>query len=63
MSSEKRNYTAEYEEKAMELSHAQGSVVEIYRESDVARSRRKSGTYGSNSFPGKENPKLTDEQR
>jgi len=68
MSREKRNYTVEFKEKAVELSYARGSVVEIFRELDIpssvlSRWRRESDTYGRNSFPGKGNPKLTDEQR
>jgi transposase len=52
----------------VELSYARGSVVEICRELDIptsvlSRWRRESDTYGKNSFPGKGNPKLTDEQR
>ena len=51
----------------MELSYARGSVVEICRELDIptsvlSRWRGESDTYGRNSFPGKGNPKLTDEQ-
>tara|TARA_R110002020_G_scaffold145179_5_gene318496 strand:+ start:714 stop:1001 length:288 start_codon:yes stop_codon:yes gene_type:complete len=68
MSREKRNYTVEFKEKAVELSYARGSVVEICRELDIPTSvlscwRRESDTYGKNSFPGKGSPKLTDEQR
>ena len=68
MSREKRNYTVEFKEKAVELSYARGSVVEICRELDIptsvlSRWRRESDAYGKNSCPGKGNPKLTDEQR
>ena len=68
MSREKRNYTVEFKEKAVELSYVRGSVVEICRELDIptsvlSRWRRESDTYGRNSFPGKGNPKLTDGQR
>lgn len=68
MSREKRNYTLEFKEKAVELSYARGSVVEICRELDIptsvlSRWRREAKKYGNNSFPGKGNPKLTDEQR
>jgi transposase len=56
MSREKRNYTVEFKEKA----------VEICRELDIptsvlSRWRRESDAYGRNSFPGNGNPKLTDE--
>jgi len=62
MSREKRNYTAEFKEKAVELSYARGSVVEICRELDIptsvlSRWRRESDAYGRNSFPNKGNPK------
>ena len=68
MSREKRNYTTEFKEKAVELSYARCSVVEICGELDIptsvlSRWRRESDAYGRNSFPGKGNPKLTDEQR
>lgn len=68
MSREKRNYTVEFKEKAVELSYARGSVVEICRELDIptsvlSRWRKESNAYGKNSFPGKGNPKLTDEQK
>lgn len=68
MSREKRNYTVEFKEKAVELSYARGSVVEICRELDIptsvlSRWRRESSEYGKNSFPGKGNLNMTDEQR
>lgn len=68
MSREKRNYTLEFKHKAVELSYAKGSVIEVCRELDIpssvlSRWRRESNIYGDNSFPGKGNPKLTDEQR
>tara|TARA_R110000868_G_scaffold338730_1_gene599475 strand:- start:179 stop:466 length:288 start_codon:yes stop_codon:yes gene_type:complete len=68
MSREKKNYSVEFKEKAVELSYARGSVVEICRELDIptsvlSRWRRETQDYGKNSFPGKGNPKLTDEQK
>lgn len=68
MSREKRNYTVDFKEKANDLSYARGSVVEICRELDIPNSvlsrwRKESNSYGKNSFPGKGNPKLTDEQK
>ena len=64
MSREKRNYTVEFKEKAVELSYARGSVVEICRELDIPTSvLSRWRSYGKNSFPGKGNPKRTDEQR
>tara|TARA_R110000744_G_scaffold150666_1_gene264013 strand:- start:413 stop:646 length:234 start_codon:yes stop_codon:yes gene_type:complete len=67
MSREKRNYTVEFKQKAVELSYVRGSVVAICRELDIPSSvlrrwRRESKDYGANSFLGKGNPKLTDEQ-
>lgn len=58
----------EFKEKAVELSYALGSVVEICRELDIptsvlSRWHRESDAYGKNSFSSKGNPKLTDEQR
>ena len=52
----------------MELGYARVSVVEICRELDIPTSvpirwRRESPDYGKNSFPGKGNLKLTDEQK
>ncbi|TLP74171.1 transposase, partial [Maribacter sp. ACAM166] len=38
MSREKRNYTFDFKEKAMELSYARGSVIEICRELDIPTS-------------------------
>ncbi len=58
----------EFKQKAVELSHVCGSVVEICRELDIptsvlSRWRREYDELGKNSFPGKGNPKLTDEQK
>lgn len=68
MRKEKRNYSVEFKEKAVELSYARGSVSEICRELDIPRSvlgrwRKEAKEYGDNGFPGKGNPKLTVEQR
>ena len=68
MSKPKREYTAEFKQKAVELSYARGNAVEVCRElglnpSVLGRWRREAKKYGENSFPGKGNPKLTDEQR
>lgn len=68
MSREKRNYTVDFKETAIQLSYARGSVVKICRELDIptsvlSRWRKESNSYGKNSFPGKGNPKLTDEQK
>jgi transposase len=68
MRREKKNYSVEFKQKAVELTYARGSVSEICRELDIPRSvlgrwRKESKDYGDNGFPGKGNPKLTDEQR
>lgn len=68
MSKPKREYTAEFKEKAVELSYVRGNAAEVCRElglnpSVLGRWRREAKKYGHNSFPGKGNPKLTDEQR
>jgi transposase len=54
--------------KAVELSYARGNAAEVCRELGLnplvlGRWRREAKKYGGNSFPGKGNPKLTDEQR
>ena len=66
--SEKSEYTAEFKQKAVELSYARGNAAEVCRElgpdpSVLGRWRREAREYGPNSFPGKGNLKLTDEQR
>ncbi len=68
MSKPKREYTIEFEQNAMELSYARGYAAEVCRElglnpSVLGRRRREAKKYGKNSFPGKGNPKLTEEQR
>lgn len=68
MSRIKKNYSADFKQKAVELSYARGSVKQISEELDIAYSvlsrwRKESKQYGKNSFPGKGVPKQTDEQR
>ena len=63
-----RSYTPEFKQKAVELTYARGSVAEICKELDLSRSvlnrwRKEARQYGENGFPGKGNPKLTDDQR
>jgi len=63
-----RNYTDEFKQKAVELTYARGSIVEICRELDIPRSvlgrcRKEMGELGDNSFPGRGKPKMTDEQK
>ncbi|HDZ03528.1 MAG TPA: hypothetical protein ENH58_00610 [Maribacter sp.] len=59
MSREKRNYSVAFKEKAVELSYARGSVVEICRELDIptsvlSRWRRESQAYGKTVFRERE---------
>lgn len=55
-------------QKAVEPGQARGNTAEVCRRlglnpSVLGRWRRESIKYGENSFPGKGNPKLTDQQR
>ena len=68
MSKEKREYTVEFKQKAVELSYARCNAAEVCRElglnpSVLGRWRREAKKYRNNSFRGKGNRKLTDEQR
>lgn len=68
MSKPKREYTAEFKQKAVELSYARGNAAEVCRDlglhpSVLGRWRREAKKYGPNSFPGKGNPKLTEGER
>src|SRR5665811_2448155 len=68
MKREARSYSVEFKQKAVELTYARGSIVDVCRELDIPRSvlgrwRKESKEYGDNGFPGKGNPKLTDGQR
>lgn len=56
---------AEFKQKAIELTHARGSVSEIYKELDIPRFIlgrwcKESVQFGQNSFSGHGNPNLTD---
>nr|MUH41522.1 hypothetical protein [Zobellia laminariae] len=58
----------ELKKKAVELSFSRDSVTQVCRELNIPTSvlshwRRESNEYGNNSFPGRGNPKLTDQQR
>src|SRR5680860_188714 len=68
MKREARSYSVEFKQKAVELTYARGSIVDVCRELDIPRSvlgrwRKEPNEYGDNGFPGKGNPKLTDGQR
>src|SRR5680860_887298 len=61
MKREARSYSVEFKQKAVELTYARGSIVDVCRELDIPRSvlgrwRKESKEYGDNGFPGKGNP-------
>ncbi|WBL24252.1 IS3 family transposase [Zunongwangia sp. HGR-M22] len=63
-----KHYTLEFKQKAVELSYAKGSVVQVCEDLDILpavlyRWRKEQKNYGKNSFPGRGNPKMTDEQK
>ena len=62
-----KHYTLEFKQKAVELSYAKGSVAQVCEDLDILpavlyRWRKEQKNYGKNSFPGRGNPKMTDEQ-
>lgn len=68
MKKRQRKYSLEYKQKAIELSYSRGNVKAVCEELDIPisvlnRWRREHREYGSNSFPGRGIPKLTDEQK
>lgn len=68
MKKQKRNYSPAFKQKAVELSYARGNVKQICDELDIPYSvlfrwLREQKKYGKNSFPGKGNPKQSDEQK
>ncbi len=68
MKKQKRNYSPTFKQKAVELSYARGNVKQVCQELDIPylvlfRWRREEKKYGKNSFPGKGNPKQTDEEK
>ena len=59
---------ANFKSTAIELSYVRGNVREVAEELGIHpellyRWRREKNKYENNSFPGRGNPKLTDEQR
>tara|TARA_Y100000294_G_scaffold161497_1_gene165936 strand:+ start:171 stop:485 length:315 start_codon:yes stop_codon:yes gene_type:complete len=63
-----KHYTLEFKQKAVELSYATGSVAQVCEDLDILpavlyRWRKEQKNYGKNSFPGRGNPKMTDEQK
>lgn len=68
MSKTRRFYTSEFKHKAVELSYAKGSIKRTCKDLDISLSslvrwRQELKQYGKNSFPGKGNLKLTDQDR
>ena len=63
-----KHYTLEFKQKAVELSYAKGNVAQVCKELDILpavlyRWRKEQKNYGKNSFPGRGNPKMTNEQK
>ena len=63
-----KHYTLEFKQKAVELSYAKGSVALVCEDLDILpavlyRWHKEQKNYGKNSFPGRGNPKMTDEQK
>lgn len=63
-----KHYSLEFKQKAVALSYAKGSVSQVCKELDILpavlyRWRKKQNDYGKNSFSGRGNPKMTDEQK
>lgn len=61
-------YDKQFKERAVKLSYERGSVLQAAQElgisdSSLGKWRKDFETYGDNSFPGKGNERLTDEQR
>lgn len=68
MSKPKNYYTKTFKQKAVELSYATGSIKQTCKDLDISLSslsrwRKELKQYGKNSFPGKGNLKLTDQER
>lgn len=68
MSKSRKKYDANFKSKAIELSYVRGNAREVAEELGLHpellyRWRREKDQYEHNSFPGRGNPKLTDEQR
>ena len=68
MSKTRNFYTKEFKHKAVELSYAKGSIKQTCKDLDISLSslvrwRQELKQYGKNSFPGKGNLKLTNQDR
>lgn len=63
-----RSYTDDFKQKAVELTYARGSIMEICRELDIPRSvlgrwRKEMGEPGPDGLPDRGKAKLTDGQK
>lgn len=68
MRKKSKHYTLEFKQKAVELSYAKGNVKQVCEDLDIFPSvlyrwRKELKEYGKNSFPGRGNPKMTDEEK
>jgi transposase len=68
MAKSRRKFEASFKRKAVELSHIRGNVVQVAEELGIAvemlyRWRKEQNQFENNSFPGKGNPKMTDEEK
>ena len=68
MSTKRKTHTESFKRKDLALSHQKGNVEETFRElglstSVLQRWWKAYNEYGQNSFPGRANPKQTDDQK
>ena len=68
MRNKPKHYTLEFKQKAVELSYARDNVKQVCADLDIIPSvlyrwRKELQSYGKNSFPGRGNPKMTDEEK
>ncbi len=65
---QRKIYDKQFKERAVKLSYERGSVLQAAKELSISDSslgkwRKDFEKYGDNSFPGKGNERLTDDQR
>ena len=68
MRKQKRHYSPEFKQKAVDLSYARGNVSQVCKELDIPTSvlhrwRGELKKYGKNSFPGTGIAKQTDQEK
>jgi len=68
MSKSRRKFESSFKRKAVELSRIRDNVVQVAEELGISavmlyRWRKEQNQYEHNSFPGKGNPKMTDEEK